>query len=403
MTVSMGICRYLFIALLLVNSIFLLPSAHSLDARVRVRLFASVENAVSRGGVEYSLTPPFRVVAPVPVSVMTGGDWLLVADKASHQIRLVPTTKGGAAGQVERGGLAGKELQLLPLGKPLCFHVGGNGVGKKTRQINGRVFLRYADGGLRLIAELPTAEYIAGVVGSESPPHFHPEALKAQAVLVQNWLSCRDSRNDIADDTSTMAYLGSEYARPQCLDAVRGTLGELLREVDSTRLIKPYFHSTCAGRLSTAALFQGKAGPCAKPALCHTCQESPFYSEHVEKLSAYEVDRKLGLELLRIDAFDPAGRPLVVSVRQRGRLKVLSGYNLWLLIGQKLGWGTVPGLAFSFEKQGGNYILRSRGAGHGIGYCQWGGHGMALRGKTYDAILRFYFPQAVLSKKAKPG
>lgn len=399
----MGIHRQLLVVLLVVFSIFPAPPVHCLDARVRVQLFASSGNADSGGAVEYTLSPPFRVVAPLPLSVLTGDDWHLVLDSAGHQVRLRPSAKGALNARVRQAGLSGAELQLAPLGKPLSLHVVSAGIAKKTRLINASVFLRFSGGGLKMIAELPTADYVAGVVGSESPPQFHQEALKAQSVLVQNWLSCRDSRKVIADDTSTMAYLGSDYARTQCQEAVRATLSSQLRERVSRRLLKPYFHSTCAGRLSTANLFQGKPGPAARPATCDTCQASPFYLEHLEKLSVAEVERKLSLELLHIDECDAAGRPLKVSVRQRGRVKIVSGYNLWLLIGQKLGWGVVPGLAYSFEKQGGTYLFRSRGAGHGIGYCQWGGHGLAVKGKNYVEILRFYFPDAVLSNKAKLG
>lgn len=42
--------------------------------------------------------------------------------------------------------------------------------------------------------------------------------------------------------------------------------------------------------------------------------------------------------------------------------------------------------------------LRGAGWGHGVGFCQIGGLGMALKGFTYDAILRHYFPEAKLHK-----
>lgn len=40
------------------------------------------------------------------------------------------------------------------------------------------------------------------------------------------------------------------------------------------------------------------------------------------------------------------------------------------------------------------FHLRGAGWGHGVGFCQIGGLGMALQGKTCDEILRHYFPQA---------
>jgi len=32
-----------------------------------------------------------------------------------------------------------------------------------------------------------------------------------------------------------------------------------------------------------------------------------------------------------------------------------------------------------------------RGYGHGVGMSQWGAHGLAQRGQSYDQILRYYY------------
>ena len=39
-----------------------------------------------------------------------------------------------------------------------------------------------------------------------------------------------------------------------------------------------------------------------------------------------------------------------------------------------------------------------RGLGHGVGLCQWGAQGKALRGWSHEQILSFYYPQAKLYK-----
>jgi stage II sporulation protein D len=36
------------------------------------------------------------------------------------------------------------------------------------------------------------------------------------------------------------------------------------------------------------------------------------------------------------------------------------------------------------------------GAGHGVGFCQWGAVGRARAGQEYDEILAAYFPRTVL-------
>src|SRR5918911_1178109 len=37
------------------------------------------------------------------------------------------------------------------------------------------------------------------------------------------------------------------------------------------------------------------------------------------------------------------------------------------------------------------YVIRGHGYGHGIGMSQWGAHGFAKHGRTYDWILRHYY------------
>jgi stage II sporulation protein D len=43
-------------------------------------------------------------------------------------------------------------------------------------------------------------------------------------------------------------------------------------------------------------------------------------------------------------------------------------------------------------------ILYGKGFGHGVGLCQEGAMQMAKKGYSYDQILRFYYPGAILSQ-----
>jgi SpoIID/LytB domain protein len=43
-------------------------------------------------------------------------------------------------------------------------------------------------------------------------------------------------------------------------------------------------------------------------------------------------------------------------------------------------------------------LLNGAGWGHGVGLCQIGALGMALKGCTYQAILRHYYPETTLIK-----
>ncbi len=47
-----------------------------------------------------------------------------------------------------------------------------------------------------------------------------------------------------------------------------------------------------------------------------------------------------------------------------------------------------------------SFIFSGKGWGHGVGLCQVGAYGMALRGKTYEEILRHYYRGAELARHA---
>jgi len=46
-----------------------------------------------------------------------------------------------------------------------------------------------------------------------------------------------------------------------------------------------------------------------------------------------------------------------------------------------------------------SYIFSGKGWGHGVGLCQVGAYGMALRGKTYEEILRHYYAGVELTRR----
>ena len=43
-------------------------------------------------------------------------------------------------------------------------------------------------------------------------------------------------------------------------------------------------------------------------------------------------------------------------------------------------------------------FFEGRGWGHGVGLCQWGARGRALKGQGYKQILQTYYPKAKLAQ-----
>jgi stage II sporulation protein D len=283
------------------------------------------------------------------------------------------------------------------------------------RHYRGRIFVTASGGKLNVVNEVDTKSYITSVVGSESLPGFSLEALKAQSVLASTVLARQRPNMQLSDTTNVQAYLGSDYERPLVKQAVAAVFGQKL-ETSSGTTPAVFYHSTCAGGTSDEReVFSGKllndaarkpVSSCrtATRVKCKYCQDSPFFKAHRVQVSADELRRKVGYVPLTIDLKDAEDRPLSLSVEKVNKVGgdsktvSISGYDLWLKLGQGLGWGAVPGMRYAIEP-GPIVTITSTGAGHGAGLCQWGAYGMAKAGKNYKEILHYYFPLAQVGAK----
>lgn len=87
----------------------------------------------------------------------------------------------------------------------------------------------------------------------------------------------------------------------------------------------------------------------------------------------------------------------------KNTLRVYTEYNIrLLLIGNKAvfqrqdkkevtGLNCLPSGFFYIEKKGDSYVFTGGGYGHGVGMSQNGANQMAVKGKNYQEILKFYF------------
>jgi stage II sporulation protein D len=248
-------------------------------------------------------------------------------------------------------------------------------------------------GGLRLSNRISAQRYVETVVGSETWAGWPNEALKAQAVLTQSRLSRSGLQATIGDSTQSEVYLGVAYIRPEVHKAVSEVWGQILTW--QKRPILPYYHASCAGGTSDSRFLDQKSvQPWLRSVSCHYCQGAPFSRPTRTSVPKLQWNTYLKGDP-RVLKHDAQGRPLSV---QLGNGQVLSGYQFWLLLGQRFGWDKVPGSRFSWRTgKDGTVTLTSTGAGHGVGLCQWGSVALARAGKSYRQILAYYFPGTQLT------
>jgi stage II sporulation protein D len=267
-----------------------------------------------------------------------------------------------------------------------------------TREYDGTIKVSLSSNStLEVINVVPTERYVTSVVASETPLGSPAEMLKAQAVLVQTLLSRRAEHKTIDDSTATQIYQGHIAGRPEVAAAVQSVWGERLLYHGAP--IQVFYHSTCAGGTSSAANFfhlPGGSLPYLAHITCNYCSASPFYRKKQADIPAEAISELCGGALPVVLATDEANRPLKIAIAQN---KIVSGYDFWIRLGQKIGWDKVPGTRYVFSNANpgplsarGKFTITSSGGGHGIGMCQWGAIGMAKAGKKYNEILQYYFP-----------
>lgn len=267
-----------------------------------------------------------------------------------------------------------------------------------TQSLNGIKNASRKNTPLTIINEVSRREYLAGVVASEMPAAAPLEALKALAVLANTQVAKLLPRELLKDSTELEAYAGVPESRTAAYAAVDAVGGEILRF--DGKIIDAYFHSTCAGMTSRAVdIFGGSSNPDYLTNVeCNHCAASPFFKVLTTSIPRARFDTVFGAHLPEIKSTDVAGRPTAVSYSLKGHQLHTTGYEFWLHFGQEFGWDKAPGTNFSLREENGQVVIKSRGAGHGVGLCQWGAIGLAKQGRSYRAILSAYFPGTTISK-----
>lgn len=53
---------------------------------------------------------------------------------------------------------------------------------------------------------------------------------------------------------------------------------------------------------------------------------------------------------------------------------------------------------FEWQEEGGTIVIKVKGVGHGLGFCQYGANEAAKKGSDYIDILNYFFSEIVIEK-----
>lgn len=264
----------------------------------------------------------------------------------------------------------------------------------KSKRYAGALEAKREGGEWLYVNHVPMDEYLTSVVSHEMSPHWHKEALKAQAVVARTYLLLKMKERakkpyDVDTSTNFQVYGGLKKDDGGARHAVSETHNEVLYHGD--KLAQTFFHSSCGGTLASAEEVWGKPVSYLNVQSSPFCSTAPVYKWTV-KIPFSEIGRKLA-----------AGHVKNVSVAERSGSKRVKTLNVATSSGTKkiradkfrtaLGAIKVKSTFFGVAKQGDGIVLTGRGFGHGVGMCQWGAKVQADdKGMKYKRILDHYFP-----------
>jgi stage II sporulation protein D len=241
------------------------------------------------------------------------------------------------------------------------------------------------------------------VVNGEVDSSWPMDAVKAQVVAARSYALYQTNTKalyyDLKTDVTDQVYAGFASEDERAGEAVKTTRGQVLYKDGD--LIQTFFHSSCGGSTTSALEVWGMAQPAQGGVYCGECEEAPNARWNLP-LEAGEIIKAVRTLYPRIDKVSAMG----VHRRSRdGRIQTLfveTGQGRVLLdageFRKEMGYRRLPSTSFSLGMSGDRIVLTGAGYGHGVGLCQWGARGSALRGMDYRQILGKYYPGAEIRR-----
>ncbi len=257
--------------------------------------------------------------------------------------------------------------------------------------------------GMTLINLVPIEDYVASVVGSEYGLD-DIEGAKAMAVVARTYaLNALQQQRPLVDSDRSQVYLGLQRATAATRLAAAATAGEVLTWNGS--MIDAVYSASNGGRTASNESIWATS---ALPYL--TSRKDPFDAQVSPHASwQFEIDEKrmeqtisntFGIETqtIRVDARAPDGRVTRILLKGNQGSKTISGSAFRAALARSFGAMSVKSTYFEMKEKRRRYVFKGQGFGHGVGLSQWGAHGMARAGHSYQDILAFYYRDTQLAQ-----
>lgn len=348
-----------------------------------------VEDILSSAGPEAGFKPYLRIGIKVGVSSFAVEGDAEVLDEngkaaVSIQGRYTVTFSGGAI-SIDKQQITGKMIKFSP--KFMMMKIDG-------RMFRGEVEVWLENNAMTIVNDLFIEDYVRGVINKEAIPSWPLEAKKTQAVLARTFAvfqkmnSPRSDKFDLAPSVLDQVYDGLDKEDVSSNRAVDETKGEVITE--GSTALKIYFHSTCGGHTASSLEVWKKDDPHMTGVKCPYCEKSSLY-RWKRVIKASDISSKLGVGKIK-SMKTVSGGARVSSVEVNGTQIPVNKFR------EKMGFSIIWSNDFTVKKEGGSFVFEGKGAGHGVGVCQWGMAKMASDGKSYREIINFYLKDIEIRK-----
>lgn len=278
-----------------------------------------------------------------------------VHDVATGKYTLTPALKLKVDGGTTAKALPGP-LLFQPAGAPLSL----------KHLYRGSVQVDVVNGKLRAINFVNLEQYLYGVVPSEMPFTWHPEALKAQAVVARSYALAtrRTGAFDLYPDTRSQVYLGIEHEKPSTNAAVDATAGQVV--LYEGEVAKTFFFSTSGGRTASAEDVWGEAVPYLVSVPDPYDTISPHHTWGPVAYTGAQLAKRLKLKGRVVDVqatLNSSGRVKTLTVVGPNGDVVVNGAMVRTRLGVRSTWFTVGVLSLSAPSAAVTYGSRAQLSG----------------------------------------
>ncbi len=287
----------------------------------------------------------------------------------------------------------------------------GAGIAFGERVYDGAFVVSLWNNKLFVVNTLDLESYLYSVLRWEGWPTWHEEANRAFAIVCRTYathkvfLARRRKKPtafgtlfDIKASNAHQTY-GGRHTQRHWRRVVDETAGMVLVYHDEP--IAAMYDMSCGGITPSALTGVDFAKyPYLKRSYpCLACRKWPYFEWKKEFLisdfeSQLSIRLRAGLPDARIffAVHDDAGVLRELSIKTRRGAHMVSGKKFYSLFKKE-----VKSLCCSIEKKSKTVLVRGKGYGHLLGYCQWGAAYMAKeQGMKYRELLSFFYPEAEL-------